>query len=399
MSDQSKNFQFKNFLNNDQPVKHGLPAFAYTSDAFREIENHTVFINHWVFVGFAHELSQIGDVQPITVAGKPFFLVRNNNNEIAAFHNVCRHRCLKLIASSGNCGQLIQCPYHSWMYDLQGALKATPYFAGRDKKPPEGFSLAENGLLPVSCETWHDWIFIRINDGNNATQSYSQAFARFIAPIEKRLEDIDLAQIKPVATIDFGVLQTNWKALMENFIEPYHVQFVHKTTTSQPLLDHYTIVEEHCLGSGCDIAHENETAEKSAAENEATQSQATQSGDDSNTLAVTSKFLTLFPNFVIGTYAPDQLGVHLNIPLSCGQTGQRRVIYLHKDNPATAKQIEQLRDLWRAVHKEDHAICERLQLGRVPEVATDGGYLSPHWEDSVRRFQELVVESVSPVLK
>ncbi|WP_423908738.1 aromatic ring-hydroxylating oxygenase subunit alpha [Candidatus Spongiihabitans sp.] len=366
--------QFENFLKTDNLVKHGLPAFVYTSDAFREIENHTVFTNSWVFVGFAHELGEIGDVQPVTVAGKPFFLVRNDNNEITAFHNVCRHRCLKLIESSGNCGQLIQCPYHSWIYDLQGALKAAPYFGGRDRKPPPGFLLEDHGLVAVSCETWHDWIFIRINGEDT---DGGLAFDKFIAPLKKRLENIDLAQIKPVATIDFGVLQTNWKALMENFIEPYHVQFVHKTTTSQPLVDHYTILEDHCLGSGCDIAEDKNK-------------------DDLKTLAVSSRFLTLFPNFVIGTYAPDQLGVHLNIPVNAGETRQRRVIYLHKDNPASEKEIQQTRQLWYDVHKQDHAICERLQLGRVSEIAADGGYLSPHWEDSVRRFQELVVESVFP---
>lgn len=369
--------QFENFLKTDNPVKHGLPAFVYTSDAFREIENHTIFTNHWVFVGFAHELKEIGDVQPVSVAGKPFFLMRNDRNEITAFHNVCRHRCLKLIESSGNCGQLIQCPYHSWIYDLQGALKAAPYFSGRDKNPPAGFLLEEHGLVPVSCKTWYDWIFIRINDDINDEGNASQSFEQFVAPLKKRLEDIDLTQIKAVATIDFGALKTNWKALMENFIEPYHVQFVHKTTTNQPLIDHYTIVEDHCLGSGCDIAEG-------------------QNKGVSNALTVTSRFLTLFPNFVIGTYAPDQLGVHLNIPVKAGETQQRRVIYLHKDNPASTQEIQQLRQLWHTVHQEDHAICERLQLGRCSEIAADGGYLSPHWEDSVRRFQELVVESARP---
>lgn len=367
--------QFKNFLKADSPVKHGLPAFVYTSEAFREIENDTVFPNHWVFVGFAHELGEIGDVQPITVASKPFFLVHNDNNEIMAFHNVCRHRCLKLIESSGNCGQLIQCPYHSWIYNLQGTLKAAPYFAGREKNPPPGFVLEDHGLVSVRCETWHDWIFIRINDDDA-----SQSFADFIAPIKKQFEGFNLAQIKPVATIDFGVVKTNWKALMENFIEPYHVQFVHKTTTNQPLTDHYTILDEHCLGSGCDIGK-------------------AQNQGDLQALAVTSKFLTLFPNFVIGSYVPDQLGVHLNVPINAGETQQRRVIYLHKDNPASAQEIQQLRQLWQTVHQEDHAICERLQLGRISKIAAAGGYLSPHWEDSVRRFQELVVESVTPALE
>lgn len=52
-------------------VKNGLPAFAYTSEAFEQLEKDTLFANHWVFVGFTHQLQKVGDVQPIMVAGKP----------------------------------------------------------------------------------------------------------------------------------------------------------------------------------------------------------------------------------------------------------------------------------------------------------------------------------------
>ena len=60
----------------------------------------------------------------------------------------------------------------------------------------------------------------------------------------KYFDDINFEQVKPVATLDFGEISTNWKFLMENYIEPYHVQFVHRTTTNQPLKDHYTIVDD-----------------------------------------------------------------------------------------------------------------------------------------------------------
>ena len=56
---------------------------------------------------------------------------------------------------------------------------------------------------------------------------------------------------------------------------------------------------------------------------------------------------------------------------------------------------DELKALWWAVHKEDHAICERMQLGRQSEVAANGGVLSPHWEDSVRAFQELIATAVA----
>ncbi|NKB60671.1 MAG: Rieske 2Fe-2S domain-containing protein [Gammaproteobacteria bacterium] len=357
------------FKNDESSVKHGLPDFAYTSPDFRAVENETIFVNNWVFVGFAHQLSQVGDVQPITVAGKPLFLVRNANNEIGAFHNVCRHRCLKLIDEPKNTGKMIQCPYHYWAYNLLGELKATPFFGGHDIAPPKEFSLEENGLVSVRCETWHDWVFVNI-DGK------AQDFEVFLQPLKNQIGDLPINKVKPVATIDFGVVNTNWKLLMENFIEPYHVQFVHKTTTNQPLTDHYTISDLHCLGSACDIDE-------------------TPGEDTATTLAVTSRYLTLFPNFVMGTYAPDQVGVHLNMPMGTGETKQSRVIYVHEDSALSADEVEKLKTLWYNVHKEDHAICERLQQGRLSDVSKMGGYLSPHWEVSVRQFQELVVDATS----
>ena len=109
-----------------------------------------------------------------------------------------------------------------------------------------------------------------------------------------------------------------------------------------------------------------------------------------NTLAVDSCYLTLFPNFVLGRYYPDEIGVHLNVPVAADRTRQRRVIYHTGEVPLDQETIDGLADLWTKVHREDHEICERLQRGRASHVAGDGGVLSPHWEDSLLRFQDLV---------
>ena len=366
-------FSLDKFSDNQSVIKHGLPGFPYTSAEFHQLENRTLFSSSWVFAGFAHQLAQVGDLQPVTIGDRPIFMARNEEEQITAFHNVCSHRCLKLIDQPGNFGRLIRCPYHSWTYNLRGELKAAPWFSGRERTPPPDFSpdffMQSNGLRPARCEIWHDWVFINV-DGR------AEDFERFIAPLQRQLGELSPGQFRAVAMLDMGLIECNWKLLLENFIEPYHVQFVHKTTTEQPLTDHYTIIDRHCLGSACDI-------------------EASSAADTANTLAVTSRYLTLFPNFVMGTYAPDQLGVHLNIPVNAGQTRQFRAIYLHRDSPIDDQRVENLKKLWYNVHKEDHAMCERLQLGRKSPVADSGGWLSPHWEDSVRRFQQLVVESTN----
>ena len=345
-------------------VARGLPAAAYTSDAFFALETERIFSASWVLAGFAHELARSGDVTPVTVAGQPVLLVRDAKLRIRAFHNVCRHRCLKLVDAPGNVGRAIRCPYHSWTYGLDGALHIAPHFGGRDPRAvPAGFDRKEHGLAPVRCATWHDWIFVDLGGGAPPLED-------FVAPLRNRLDGLDLSRVRHLVTVDFGEVAANWKLLMENFIEPYHVQFVHSTTTEQPLIDHYTVNDPGCLGCGVDVS-------------------GTVTRDD--TLSADSRFLTLFPNFVLGLYLPDQIGVHLDVPLAPDRTLQRRAIYTLAPEPASAERAEQLARLWRDVHLEDHAMCERLQQGRASGAAAGGGVLSPVWEESVRSFQRLVL--------
>ena len=83
--------------------------------------------------------------------------------------------------------------------------------------------------------------------------------------------------------------------------------------------------------------------------------------------------------------------MHLDTPLAPGPTLQRRAIYSLAPEAPSPGRVERLAELWRAVHREDHAMCERLQQGRSSDVAGGGGALCPAWEDAVRGFQELVV--------
>ena len=357
----------------DEITKNGLPPEAYLNNEFYEMESKHLFSNSWTFVGFAHDLANTGDINPILLAGQPLILVRSSKNKIRAFHNICSHRNLKLVSQTKNCKSLITCPYHKWAYNLDGKLKVAPFFGGRKTELPLDFKLEDNGLVEVSCKLFKDWLFVNIN--NN-----SESFESYIKPLKKQLSGFDLDDFIAVANIEFNEIKTNWKFLMENFIEPYHVQFVHKTTTSQPLADHFVINDRHCLGSGVDLTPKQRNKARKGS------------------LAVSSRYLTLFPNFVLGLYFPDQIGVHLNCPLSPEITSQKRVIYFHKDSDHSTKMIKEIRDLWENVHKEDHEICELLQIGRRSQVAKKGGLLSPHWEISVRKFQELVVKSIRPAL-
>lgn len=363
-------FKKKNLVKIKKPKNpntlFGLPPKSYTDQDFWDKECETVLNNGWLFVGFVHELKNPGDVVPITIANKPVLLLKNDNNKVVAFHNVCSHRCLKLIDDKKNVGKIIRCPYHAWSYDLDGNLKSAPHIGGVNIHKPKGFNPSNHGLKSIRIHIWHDWIFINFN-------GKAKKFEIYAKPLVKRLNGIDLTKLKYTATLDFGNINTNWKFLIENFIEPYHVQFVHKTTTNQPLKDHYTIVDGICYGSGVDVENEDDK--------------------NADALSVTSKYLSLFPNFIIGTYFPNQIGVYLNIPISPGITSQKRIIYITENKDMSLDEIETIKNIWWNVHKEDHEMCERLQEGRFSPASDNGGLLSPVWEKGVQTFQKLIVDA------
>ena len=345
----------------------GLPSKSYTDENFWKRECNTVLSDGWLFVGFVHEFKKPGDVVPLFISDKPILLVKDNNNKIIAFHNVCSHRCLKLVDKKKNVGKIIRCPYHSWSYDLEGKLKAAPHIGGADRHQPKGFNFSEHGLKKIKIHIWHDWIFINFNGKAKKFEDYAK-------PLIKKFNDIDLTKLKYIATLDFGKIKTNWKFLIENFIEPYHVQFVHKSTTNQPLKDHYTVVDGICYGSGVDVKEED--------------------AKNSKALSVTSRYLSLFPNFIIGTYFPNQVGVYLNVPISPDVTSQKRIIYTTDGKDLGKEEVDMVKNIWWSVHKEDHEMCERLQEGRSSPASEEGGLLSPVWEKGVQAFQKLLINSM-----
>ena len=128
----------------------------------------------------------------------------------------------------------------------------------------------------MRSHVWLDWIFVNLSGD-------APEFEDYAAPLINRLDGIDFTKLAPIGMLDFGVIDTNWKLVMENFIEPYHVQFVHSSTTDQPLEDHYTIIDGNCVGSAINVKEEQK---------------------GSGSLGVSSRYLTLFPNFILGRYFP-----------------------------------------------------------------------------------------------
>ncbi len=110
---------------------------AYTSPAFFQLEQEKVFSNNWVAVGCLSDVRAPGDVFVTSVAGQSVIIIRNKQNQLRAFYNVCRHRGTRLLPDGSDkvSSARIRCPYHSWAYDLDGSFIGTPLFEESDIPP------------------------------------------------------------------------------------------------------------------------------------------------------------------------------------------------------------------------------------------------------------------------
>lgn len=119
------------------------PGDIYGSDHMFELEKQKIFMKDWMCVARGEEIASAGDYMTFRMVGEPFVITRNEQGAIAAFANVCAHRGVEVASGEGNTKEF-SCPYHGWLYDLNGRLVGAPYM-----KEAEGFGIDLNA--GVSC--------------------------------------------------------------------------------------------------------------------------------------------------------------------------------------------------------------------------------------------------------
>ena len=197
----------------------GLPAGAYTSEEFFRLEQRKYFARTWMGVAYACDIPDPGDAMPITVAGLPIILVRTKSSDIKAFHNVCRHRAAMVLTEPCKKAKQLQCPYHAWAWDLDGKLRAAPYFDGSKSGLEGGILDRESlGLVSVSCAVWHHWIFVNL-DGN------APPIEEHMQPLTDLMNGADLGATQIAERVDWE-FQANWKMSNDNW-ENYHHMWAH----------------------------------------------------------------------------------------------------------------------------------------------------------------------------
>jgi phenylpropionate dioxygenase-like ring-hydroxylating dioxygenase large terminal subunit len=201
-----------------------VPADRYTSREFFETEKERIFSRAWLAAGPAWSLERPGDYFTLNELEQSVLVLRDEDGRIRAFHNVCRHRGSRLLTG---CGRVdgIRCPYHGWSYRLDGSLASITKGDGFE-------TLLEHrrfGLHEIQSEIWMGYVWIHL-EGN------APPLRETLGGIAEQLDPYLLHEMRPVQTFE-TVYPFNWKAMLENAMDFYHVPFVHNGTINPGVVE------------------------------------------------------------------------------------------------------------------------------------------------------------------
>jgi phenylpropionate dioxygenase-like ring-hydroxylating dioxygenase large terminal subunit/AcrR family transcriptional regulator len=200
----------------DPAIRLTLPAWAYHSEEFHELERERLFLSSWQVVGHQSELPETGDYVAFEFFGRRGFLVRGADGGIRAFHNVCAHRAHAVVdGDRGNCPKFLTCQYHGWTYHLDGRNRSV---SAADTFPK--FDRSQFGLKPIELEVFMGFVFVRFRGGEPSV-------AERMAPHVAELEHYKLEQMVPLDETWTKVVPIDWKNVVENYVEDYHFPIGH----------------------------------------------------------------------------------------------------------------------------------------------------------------------------
>jgi choline monooxygenase len=366
---------------------------AYTSPDFHSLERGRIFGRSWVPVCVTDEIAEPGTYVVVEVGGASLIVCRNRAGEIRAHHNVCRHRGTRLLdARPGRVERFFQCPYHAWAYDLDGACLGTPLFSAEAGIPPDQeaafdmsrvrqFDKADHGLYPARVDAWGCLVFVCLDP-------QAPALADELGDLPARLAGYRLSEQRLLRRAEYEIA-ANWKLVAENFMEYYHLPWVHPGLVKvSPLKAHH-----RWQGTGMYVGFCTSPIAANTEDGGWHGLPALAGLDEAD--AVSARFAWLFPNVAINAL-PNHTFLLLPRPASAERSSEVAYLMAHPDSieragDALDAEVDGLLTFWDEVNREDIAIVERVQSG-LADPAYTGGRMCYRFEESVHRFQNMVID-------
>lgn len=364
---------FRDTLGRVQTQSHddamGLPGVFYSDPAVTEIERLALFHEEWICVGRVEEIPQKGDYFTFDLCGEPLIVVRGRDGEIRALANVCRHRGAKIVEGSGNTRAFL-CPYHHWGYDTTGKLTAAPHIEASAGFDPSNCRLPESPLVE-----WRGFLFVSLASEPPPLLDRLRTLDALIAPYH--LEEMRLRFVTE------EVWDTNWKCLMENFMEGYHLSPLHRHTLHKvnptrlcahlppgPLHFGYSVgFEERIAGS--ERGHAGLTDEQRR----------------------TCIMAAIPPGFAMGIGSDYSSFLSMR-PEGPGQVRAKMGLYFHGDDWADVE-VDRAVRLFEETMAEDKAVLIGLQQGLGSKFHAPGPLAPRDMEGTILDFHKYLADRLS----
>ena len=194
-------------LLNHQQEDWSLDQRFYKDMSIFDLEKHNIFYNSWIFIGHESQIPNKGDFFVYKLLDEEIIVLRNKENKVKAFFNVCRHRGSRVcLEEKGNTSRFT-CPYHSWTYNLDGKLLAA-------KSLREGIEKSELGLHPCNIESASGMLLINLSDNPESLKNLQ-------SDLKEPFEMFGFKDLKVAAHKNYPIA-SNWKLAVENYQECYH---------------------------------------------------------------------------------------------------------------------------------------------------------------------------------
>ena len=340
---------------------HPRPAALNHSLQFLDFEREAVFMREWICVGREDEIPSQGDFLTHDIAQVPILVVRQPSSEIKAFVNACAHRFACLVPDVTGSRKRFTCRYHAWTYDLCGELIRAPHM---EMKPE--FDSTQHRLRALQLATWEGFIYVSL------AKTPAKRFDEVLALLrDKVVGRYDMASYKTVLRENM-LWNANWKNLIENFIESYHVPVVHGKTFAQ----HNKPVDEYVCGE--DSAHYcyHHAAQKSDTGSGAAHPMNQRLHDEWRRMMVD---FCVFPNHLV-TLMPDYLWYISVQPFGPDKMKATWGVAVPPEVLADVKAeeydqwLEQIKQFIDSANDEDKVLVEALHRGSASAMLPAGTY-------------------------
>lgn len=347
-----------------------LHADAYTQQAWHNVDLQAVMARTWQWVCHVEKLREPGAYTTITIAGNPIAVVRDKEGILRAFYNVCKHRAHELLSGDGNTSR-IMCPYHAWVYRLSGELVRAP-----ETENLEDFQTNDICLDQVQVEEFCGFIYVNL-DGN--AESLASSSGDLETEIRHWAPDIENLTFGHRLVYD---IKSNWKNVIDNFLECYHCPTAHKDFCDLVDMDTYKVTTHGIYSS--------HMADAGNSENSAY--------DVSNATVKTHAVWWLWPNTCLMRYPGRSSMIVLNIiPMGPNRTFETYDFYLETPEPVEAE-LDTIRYIDEVLQVEDINLVESVQRGMETPSFQQGRIVndpdgSGKSEHAVHHFHGLILDA------